>query len=190
VTTQQLTAGDVRIEPAASAGDAALVADIAELVNEVYEVAEAGLWVKGARRTSRQEIAELIELGEIATARSGDDVVGVVRVHALDGEAAEFGMLAADPLQRGHGIGRALVAFAEGWAAERGFIAMQLELLVPTTWTHPSKEFLREWYARLGYRAVRTGHLREFYPDLAPLLATECDLVIFRKALDGRGIRA
>ena len=183
MTTPPRAAFEIRIEPAASADDAALVAGIADLVNEVYEVAEAGLWVKGARRTNRQEVAELIVLGEIATARTGDRVVGAVRVRRLDDEAAEFGMLAADPTQRSLGVGRALVAFAEDWAAKRGFVEMQLELLVPIAWEHPSKEFLRAWYTRLGYRVVRSGRLEEWYPELAPLLAAECDLAIFRKAL-------
>jgi len=173
----------VAIEPAASADDGAIVAAIAELVNGVYEVAEAGLWVKGARRTNRQEIADLIVHGEIVTARLGDRIVGVVRTHRLDDATAEFGMLAADPTHRGQGVGRALVAFAEQWAHERGFAGMQLELLVPTAWEHPSKVFLRDWYTRIGYREVRNAHLRELYPELAPLLAAECDLIVYRKAL-------
>ena len=136
---------DVVIEPAVSADDGALVAAIADLVNGVYVIAEAGLWVDGARRTDAQEIAELIRWEELAVARIGGRLVGVVRVHALDDGAAEFGMLAADPTRRGVGIGRALVAFAEGWAAERGVASMQLELLVPTAWQHPSKQFLHDW---------------------------------------------
>jgi GNAT superfamily N-acetyltransferase len=185
VTESPLTALVVGIEPATSVKDAKGVAAVADLINAVYEQAEAGLWVDRASRTSGPEIAELIARGQIATARSGDRVVGAVRVHALDGDAAEFGMLAADPAQRGLGIGRALVAFAEGWAVDQGLSFMQLELLVPTTWDHPSKQFLREWYSRLGYRVVRTGKLEESYPDLAPLLATPCDLVVYRKALSG-----
>jgi GNAT superfamily N-acetyltransferase len=185
VITSPSTAFDVGIEPAASAKDADSVAAVAELINAVYERAEAGLWADRASRTSRQEIAELIAREQIVTARTRDRVVGAVRVHALDGDTAEFGMLAADPAQRGLGIGRALVAFAERWAVENGLGLMQLELLVPTTWDHPSKQFLREWYSRLGYRVVRTGKLQELYPDLAPLLATPCDLLIYRKALNG-----
>jgi GNAT superfamily N-acetyltransferase len=173
----------VAVEPAASADDAAIVAAIAELVNGVYEVAEAGLWVKGARRTNRQEVADLVAHGEIVTARTGDRIAGVVRIHRLDDETAEFGMLAADPTQRGHGVGRALVEFAEHWAVARGFAGMQLELLVPTAWEHPSKVFLRDWYTRIGYREVRNTHLRDLYPELAPLLAAECDLIVYRKTL-------
>jgi GNAT superfamily N-acetyltransferase len=173
----------VGIEPPESAADGDLAAAIADLVNRVYDEAEAGLWRPGAERTTPGEIARLISAGEIVTARSGDRVVGSVRLQSLDAATAEFGMLAADPGLRGRGIGRELVAFVEALAAERGARTMQLELLVPTSWTHPSKEFLRGWYERIGYRVVRTGHLAELYPDLAPLLATECDLLVFQKPL-------
>lgn len=183
--TSPSTTFDIGLEPAASAKDADRVDEVVELVNAVYEHAEAGLWVDGARRTSGQEISDLIDRGQIVTARTGDRVVGAVRVHALDGDTAEFGMLAADPAQRGLGIGRALVAFAERWAVDRGLSVMQLELLVPTTWDHPSKQFLHDWYSRLGYRVVRTGKLEDSYPDLAPLLATPCDLLVYRKGLSG-----
>jgi len=187
VSTPPLDALDVGIEPADSADDAALVAAITELINGVYVIAEAGLWVDGARRTDAREIAELIRWEELVVARIGGRLVGVVRVHALDAGTAEFGMLAADPARRGVGIGRALVAFAEGWAAERGFARMQLELLVPTSWQHPSKQLLHDWYSRIGYRVVKTGALGELYPELEPLLATTCDLVVYRKALAARG---
>jgi GNAT superfamily N-acetyltransferase len=114
-----------------------------------------------------------------------------VRVRALDGGTAEFGMLAADPARRGMGVGRALVSAAEAWAVERGFARMQLELLVPTSWQHPSKQFLQEWYSRIGYHEVTSGTLREFYPELEPLLATDCALVVSQKPLAaGTGLGA
>jgi GNAT superfamily N-acetyltransferase len=185
VNSSPSAALEVGIEPAASADDAAIVTAIADLVNGVYMIAEAGLWVDGARRTNADEIAELIRQQEVATARIGGELAGAIRVHALDGGTAEFGMLAADPARRGIGVGRALVAFAEAWAVDRGFARMQLELLVPTSWQHPSKQFLREWYSRIGYREVKTGTLGEIYPELEPLLATQCDLLVFRKSLVG-----
>ena len=173
----------VAVEPAEAAGDASTVEAIATLVNRVYEQAEGGLWADGAERTTPSEIAALVADGQIATARLGDRVVGAVRLQALDADVAEFGMLAAHPEWRGIGVGRELVAFAEARAATSGRTAMQLEVLVPRHWTHPSKEFLRAWYDRLGYRIERVTHLEELYPDLAPLLATECDLVVYRKPL-------
>jgi hypothetical protein len=73
--------------------------------------------------------------------------------------------------------------FAERWAQHRGATGMQLELLVPRDWTHPAKECLRSWYAHLGYRVARTTTLDEDYPELAPHLATPCNLIIYAKPL-------
>jgi GNAT superfamily N-acetyltransferase len=157
------------------------MARIAELINEVYAVAEQGLWVDGAVRTSVDGVAGLTRDGEVAVAHLGDGVVGCVRVRRLDAATGEFGMLAADPARRGEGIGRALVAFAERHCAPLG--TMQLELLVPRDWIHPSKALLDAWYRRLGYRVVRTTRLAEFNPELEPLLATPCELLIYEKAL-------
>jgi GNAT superfamily N-acetyltransferase len=101
----------------------------------------------------------------------------------IDDVTGEFGMLVADPERRGEGIGRNLVAFAEQRFRRRCVPTMQLELLVPRDWTHPTKEFLDAWYTRLGYRPVRTGRIDDDYPHLAPLLATPCDFVIYNKSL-------
>jgi GNAT superfamily N-acetyltransferase len=160
-----------------------LMERVSELANEVYGLAEAGLWTDGATRTTAGEIAELTGLGQIAVARVGDQVVGCVRLQRLDERTGEFGMLCADPAHRGIGIGRELIRFAERKARADGMTTMQLELLVPRGWTHPEKQFLADWYSRIGYRVARTGTIDELYPDLAPLLATPCDFVIYRKEL-------
>ena len=174
---------EIELLPAAASDDASLMARITDLTNEVYAVAEDGLWTDGASRTTPDEVAELTRAGEIAVAHLGDRVVGCVRVQRLDDATGEFGMLVADPAHRGVGVGRELIRFAERRCREDGLGTMQLELLVPRDWTHPTKEFLDAWYTRLGYRVTRTGSIDEAYPDLAPLLATPCDFVIYRKAL-------
>jgi GNAT superfamily N-acetyltransferase len=163
--------------------DAGLAAEIAGLVNRVYAEAEKGLWLDGAGRTTETEVAELIRAGQIAVRRSGERVVGAVRIQLLDDGVGEFGMLVAAPEERGTGVGRDLVSFAEDWARSRGLSTMQLELLVPRTWTHPVKEFLRDWYTRIGYRVVRTGDFSADFPALVPHLACPCDFLIFRKDL-------
>jgi GNAT superfamily N-acetyltransferase len=126
---------------------------------------------------------EMVAGAQIAVARHGRRVVGVVRIQQLDDATGEFGMLAADPSRRSEGIGRELVRFAEDLSREGQLEVMQLELLVPRGWTHPTKAFLDTWYRRIGYRPVRTGAIDESYPQLAPLLATPCDFVIYQKAL-------
>ena len=163
--------------------DDAFVAQIVELVNRVYADAEKGLWREGAVRTDAAEIADAVRAGQLVVARLRGRLVGGVRIQRLEPGLAGFGMLVAAPEHRGIGIGRALVAFAEDWARRDGLGRMQLELLVPQTWIHPVKEFLREWYTRIGYRQVRTGRFADAYPALEPQLATPCDFVSYHKTL-------
>ncbi|WP_232534892.1 GNAT family N-acetyltransferase [Nocardia terpenica] len=172
----------IEMLPTTAAGDTALVAELTDLVNRVYEVAEEGLWRDGASRTTTSELAGMIADGTVAVARDGDDrVVGAARIQQLADGIGEFGMLVCAPEQRGTGIGRALVDFAERHCVEQGARTVQLELLVPRGWAHPVKEFLRGWYLRLGYVLERKGELEEDYPHLVPLLATPCDFLIFHK---------
>jgi ubiquinone/menaquinone biosynthesis C-methylase UbiE/GNAT superfamily N-acetyltransferase len=177
---------ETQLLPAAAGDDASLMKRITDLINEVYAVAEDGLWIDGATRTTPDELAELTKAGEIAVARLHGRIVGCVRVQRLDEQTGEFGMLVADPAYRGVGIGRELVRFAERKSTAAGLGTMQLELLVPRGWSHPTKEFLAAWYTRIGYRVARTGSIDEAYPALAPLLATPCDFVIYRKDLGPR----
>jgi len=165
-----------------SAG-AAVIARITALVNQVYAESDKGLWRGSIDRTSVDEVAGFVRAGEIAVALVDGDLAGSVRLRRLDAATGEFGLLAADPARRGLGIGRELVAFAERASRDAGCREMQLELLVPRGWTHPAKQFLAEWYDRLGYRVTRRADLAEDYPHLAPSLATPCDFLSYRKEL-------
>ena len=173
--------------PASAAGDPSLVSELASLINDVYKVAEDGLWANGAARTNVAEVAALIQAGQLATGRVDGRLAGCVRIQFLDERLGEFGMLAVAPGHRSAGLGRALVRFAEQACRDRHCDTMQLELLVPRAWTHPSKEFLHGWYTRIGYQRFAVGEVEESYPNLAPLLATPCDFVIYRKSLSGTG---
>jgi GNAT superfamily N-acetyltransferase len=165
--------------------DATLAADLADLINGVYRVAEEGLWREGMTRTTAADMAELIPTGQVAVAERDGAVVGTVHVEDVDDGATIFGMLAVSPGERGAGIGGALIVFAEQQAAARGRRAMRLELLVPRGWRHPSKELLKAWYARLGYRVVGRGRMDAIYPQLAVRLACPCDLLTYEKRLEG-----
>jgi GNAT superfamily N-acetyltransferase len=145
--------------------DDAVAADVTHLVNRVYATAEERLWGPDTDRTRLAEVTEFIRLGELAVARLNGRIVGAVRIQRLDNEVGEFGMLAASPDHRGIGIGRRLVDFAERLTTDRGLRTMRLELLVPQTWTHPTKRFLHDWYTRLGYRVVRKGSIEELIPQ-------------------------
>ena len=176
----------VRIEmvPAAATSDNLLVGDLTELINRVYEVAEAGIWVDGYARTTLAELSSLIAAGEIAVARAPDgEIAGAVRIQELGDGLGELGMLVAVPVWRGRGVGRDLVRFAEQYCAGTGSSTMQLELLVPRDWLHPTKVFLDRWYTRISYRVVRRAAFEGSYPHLAPLLATPCDFMIYQKPM-------
>jgi ribosomal protein S18 acetylase RimI-like enzyme len=173
----------IEMLPAAAATDVGVVAELTDLVNRVYARAEEGIWVDGATRTTTAEMAEMIAADQVAVARLNGAIVGAVRIQQLSDTTGEFGMLAADSAHRDRGIGRELVVFAEELSRRRGMAVMQLELLVPRDWKHPTKEFLDAWYRRIGYQPVQTGRIDDSYPHLAPLLATPCDFVIYHKAL-------
>jgi GNAT superfamily N-acetyltransferase len=167
----------------AAGGDAAVVGKLSTLINDVYVEAERGLWRDGATRTTPSELATLISSRQIAVAGRDGHLVGSVRVQQVADDTSEFGMLVAAPDQRGTGIGRALVEFAERQSRDLGLRTIQLELLVPRNWLHPAKEFLRSWYRRIGYRMVSTRRMDDAHPHLAPLLATPCDLQVHVKPL-------
>ena len=163
--------------------DAGLAGRLADLVNVVYAASEAGLWRDGTQRTDAVEMGELVAAGEIAVATMDGDVAGSIRVHDVAEDASEFGILAGDPQRRGVGVGTALVAFAEAASRDRGMRAMQLELLVPREFDHPSKVFLDDWYRRIGYRVIDRRTPEESHPQLEPLLATPCDFLLYEKPL-------
>ena len=167
--------------------DAGLADELAELINAIYAVAECGLWRAGMKRTTVAELADEIRAGEIVVARRDGQAVGCVRVHDVADDTSEFGILVAAPDERNTGVGRALLDHIERSSRERGMRAMQLELLVPREWSHPSKEFLKHWYGRRGYELIGTRDMRKAYPQLVPLLATPCDLQVREKRLVSDG---
>jgi GNAT superfamily N-acetyltransferase len=173
----------IGVLPVESADDAGLMREVAELINRVYAAAEQGQWLPGATRTTVAEITELTRAGEIVVARLDDTVVGAIRVRQFDADTGETGMLAADPDHRNRGIGRELRRFVTALLRDRGVTTLRIELLVPRDWHQPSKQFMAEWNERAGYRVVRKGAFEDEYPDLAPLLATPCDYIIYHKSL-------
>ena len=167
---------------AAEAGNDALVADLTDLVNRAYAVAERGLWKEGVARTTLFEMAETIAKEEVLVAREAGRIVGAVRTRFLIGSVGWFGALAVDERDAGRGIGGILVAAAERDASEAGASSMQLELLVPAT-EHPHTEMLARWYTRLGYRRTGVCDLAEVDPAAVPFLRQPCNVAIMQKDL-------
>lgn len=174
---------DIEILPPETSYDAVLMTQIADLVNRVYAASESGQWLPGTTRTTVGEIVEFTRAGQIIVARIGGLLVGSIRVHLLSPERGESGMLVSDPDCRNVGIGRELRRFVVDMLRNRGVKTLQIELLVPRDWDQASKRFMAEWNERSGYQVVRKGAFEEQYPDLAPLLATPCDFIIYEKNL-------
>jgi GNAT superfamily N-acetyltransferase len=130
---------EVRMLAAHTAGDQALVDQLVDLVNQAYEIGEAGLWLNDATRTGATEIDEAIRSGGMLAATAGGQLVGCVYLRRLDPTTAAFGLLSVAPDHWGHGVGRELVNEAEHLMQSHGVTTMQLELLVPKGWVHPEK---------------------------------------------------
>jgi predicted N-acetyltransferase YhbS len=140
---------------------------IAALVNAAF----ARYPVMGGDRTTPAGLLEEAgPEGEFILARKDGRLVGSALVRPATGLALEeqvlgglvdlasslyFGLAAVDPMEMNAGIGRALIAFGEDLAAERGYERVVLGTV---------REFgLVEYYARLGYvamamRAYPAGH--------------------------------
>ena len=159
------------------------VARLSELINEVYDEAESGMWKRRGTRTNPGEVERMLHDRALILAEIDGQVVGSVNVNLLGEGVGEFGMLVADRRLRGEGIGSTLVERAEEWAREQGCHTMRLEILTPRHWTHPSKTFLQQWYSRIGYAPHATEPLETMHPELVPELATECDFTVWHKRL-------
>lgn len=169
--------------PVKSDLEAGAVERLTDLINEVYDDAESGMWKRKGTRTDTAAVERLLRERALILAEIDGALVGSVHVSLMGEGVGEFGMLVVDPGRRGAGIGTALVQHAETWARRRGGHTMRLELLTPRHWQNPSKEFLKQWYTRIGYSPRATEPLETMYPNLVPELATECDFTVWHKPL-------
>jgi len=163
--------------------EASKIKQLADLINAVYDDAESGMWRRLGTRTNPGEVERLLRNQALILAELDGMLVGAVKVNLLNNGIGEFGMLVANRNQRGKGIGSALVDRAEHWARGMACHTMRLEILTPRNWTHPSKEFLKQWYSRIGYTPQASEPFETLHPELVPELATECDFTVWHKSL-------
>jgi GNAT superfamily N-acetyltransferase len=171
---------------------------LVQLINEVYDDAEASMWSVQGYRTSLKEVNCLIQEKKLIVAKIGGAtgkviVVGCIKVGRIINVDADkqittttmggLGMMVVDPVHRGNRIGCHLIQAAEDWAFQQGYTTMQLEMLTPRHWKQPSKEFNKAWYLRLGYAPQNTVPFEQDYAHVVHLLATECDFTIWHKNL-------
>lgn len=160
------------------------IAHLTRLINEVYTISEGPLWVKGHLRTTQEGVQHLLSGGHLLLASIEGELCGCIEVHVDKAlRRGSFGMLTADPVFRGQGLGSKLVTAAEQHAKASGCDTMQLELLIPRNFDHPDKVFLHSWYTRIGYVQDRVMDLLEKHPEKQGKLITPCDLTVYLKSL-------
>jgi GNAT superfamily N-acetyltransferase len=161
-------------------GRLAEAAALSALVNSAYRGAssKAGWTTEadllGGQRTDPEGLAESLRSrpdghqGDGQTADRADDQVILVHTDAaglaccvhlqrLPDQRAYLGMLTVRPVGQAQGLGRALLAAAEQWAArEWGTRDMQMTVIA-------QRVELIAWYVRRGY--ARTGETRPFPYD-------------------------
>jgi GNAT superfamily N-acetyltransferase len=156
---------------------------LTELVNRAYAAAEVALWKADKERIGVERLTSIVAAGDLAVARSGERIVGCVRIRMLEDGAGFFGLLAVDPAAQGAGAGTELVGFAERLARERGASEMELRVLTPRQGSDSAKDRLREWYSRLGYRMTQRCDFSETHPDEKAAMRVPLDIVTYRKRL-------
>jgi hypothetical protein len=78
---------------------------LSELINEVYDDAESGMWKRRGTRTTPAEVERLLRARALILAEIEGRVVGSVNVNLLGDGIGEFGMLVTAHQHRGQGTG-------------------------------------------------------------------------------------
>src|SRR5215470_2687020 len=91
---------------------------LSDLINDVYDDAESGMWKRMGVRTNPAEVERLLRAQALILAEIDGALVGSVNVKLMRDGVGEFGMLVADLNHRGRGIGSTLVDRAENWARD------------------------------------------------------------------------
>ena len=169
-----------------------LVKSMVNMVNAAYHRGEQGMWcdLDGWARTDEAEVVRGLQGNRFIIAFKDEteiELIGCIRIDPSfdsDGKIGEFGMLAVDEEFLGLRVATRLIRAAERTLKELGCQVCCLELLRPNDWEHPEKIKLHEWYSRIGYRLQpHKLNLAELNPHLAHLLATDCTLHVYHKAL-------
>lgn len=155
-----------------------------EIVNKAYERGEKGMWGEGYKRISLKHLENVINLKQIVIIKIESQIVGCIQL-VIDStkNTASFGMLSVKEKFEGKGIGKALISFVEENCKKLNIETIQLELLTPIKNPHPSKEMLKKWYFKLGFRPIRSVPFNHLFPHLRKNLVLECEFQIWHKKL-------
>ena len=111
-------------------------------------------------------------------AGEGDVPVGYLLIDVVDG-CAHVEQLTVDPAYARRGLGRALLGMADGWARDRGLVALTLLTFAEVPWNAP-------YYARLGFAVVdepMTDGLQHLRDHEATTVLARWPRVVMRRAV-------
>ena len=141
---------------------------IVRLVNAAFIVERIAF---DGDRIDAQRVRETMKKAAFLLAEDATGLVGCVSVEVLGGRSY-LGLLSVDPGRQGTGVGRLLVAAAEGYSRTSGCRAMDLRVISPRA------EGLVPFYERLGYTQTGTA---PFSCDVQPKLP--CHYITMAKPL-------
>ncbi len=119
--------------------------DIVALVNDAFRVEADTLT---GDRIALADVMDRLERGSFLVCDAeADGLAGCVHVE-LRGETGYLGLVSVASTRQSLGLGRDLMAAAEGWLREAGCSVSQL-------WVLSTRPRLLAWYGRRGYRVVR-----------------------------------
>ncbi len=154
---------------------------LCQLINNVYHDNEDALIDKSNPRTDLNQLKMIMNKKQLLIAKQNHEVIGCVQVSFLNENTSIFAMLVTNPIYQSQGIGKKLVQHAENYAKQNGCTKMHLKLLTPKEWIHEQKEFLKNWYERMGY--IRQYDVpfenEKFY-------VTPCRFTLYSKELIGK----
>ena len=157
---------------------------LSDLINDVYDVAESGMWNRKGTRTNPAEVARLLRARALILAEIDGVLVGSVNVNLLGDGVGEFGMLVSSARlsQPGHGSGTDRTRGAVGprtrlsHNAPRGPHTAQLD-------ASAERNFCGAGMPESVTRRRRRSRSKSMHPELVPELATECDYTVWHKPL-------
>jgi GNAT superfamily N-acetyltransferase len=119
--------------------------------------------------------------------------IGTIRLTPLSPTVSEIAILTVNPEFRASGLGRMLIAFAEGVAVKNGVERMRIEVPSPQASSSVGtgvdrqaagrKRYLRHWYEGLGYEFVGRRTLEETVPGLVEAFEGEVEILVMEKVL-------
>jgi N-acetylglutamate synthase-like GNAT family acetyltransferase len=167
----------------ASKNDKIDITALVNMINAVYRTSEHNLWIEEHNRISNELLADIIQSKELLIVKINNAIVGCIHLEKMDEHLYKFKMLAVSPSFKGKRVGSRLVNFAEKTAIAKGAKTMQLELLVPTSFVHPDKVVLHNWYTKIGYLKINVNSVDYCHDGISQFLKTDCEAIIYQKPL-------